>query len=79
MKYFVFKLLEKPGPYPMVILPHCGGYWMDGVRPSSQSDFDCETSSVLSESCSPPKLEIDETASCYRKYFMDKVSSSVWF
>jgi len=71
----------------MVVVPQTGGYWIDGAEtaPEESPVLPCPSSTEVSSSIgeglgsgrSSPKLEIDETAKCYRKYFVDKVRNFV--
>lgn len=79
-----FQLLELPGPFPMVVVPQTGGYWVDGSEPLASDPGSANqhlVSSLLpsgegagSSGRSTPRLEVDETAKCYRRYFLDRVS-----
>ncbi|XP_059478473.1 rap1 GTPase-activating protein 1 isoform X2 [Neocloeon triangulifer] len=68
--------LQRPGPYPMVVVPTSGGYWMDG--PEQECAFDQRGEPVLPAAASAPapgwkvKFETDETAKCYRRFFMGR-------
>ena len=79
----MYKVLEKGGPYPQVILPQFGGYWIEdaegpaGTPSSSESSF-CEEEDG-GEGMSPGgahsyRLECNSTARAYRKHFLGKVS-----
>ncbi|KAK2846958.1 hypothetical protein Q5P01_009957 [Channa striata] len=74
-------VLEKGGPYPQVILPQFGGYWIEdaeapaGTPSSSESSF-CEEEDG-GEGMSPGgghsyRLECNSTARAYRKHFLGK-------
>ncbi|KAM6932987.1 rap1 GTPase-activating protein 2a [Xenentodon cancila] len=74
-------VLEKGGPYPQVILPQFGGYWIEdaeapaGTPSSSESSF-CEEEDG-GEAMSPGgmhsyRLECNSTARAYRKHFLGK-------
>lgn len=77
------KVLEKGGPYPQVILPQFGGYWIEDVEapagtPSSSESSFCEEEDG-GEGLSPGgghsyRLECNSTARAYRKHFLGKVS-----
>lgn len=80
---FGSKVLEKGGPYPQVILPQFGGYWIEdveapaGTPTSSESSF-CEDEEG-GEGMSPVggynyRMECNSTARAYRKHFLGKVS-----
>uniref|UniRef100_A0A8D0CZB8 RAP1 GTPase activating protein 2a n=1 Tax=Sander lucioperca TaxID=283035 RepID=A0A8D0CZB8_SANLU len=73
------KILEKGGPYPQVILPQFGGYWIEDVEapagtPSSSESSFCEEEDG-GEGMSPGgghsyRLECNSTARAYRKHFL---------
>uniref|UniRef100_A0A672I698 Rap-GAP domain-containing protein n=1 Tax=Salarias fasciatus TaxID=181472 RepID=A0A672I698_SALFA len=75
------KVLEKGGPYPQVILPQFGGYWIEDVEapagtPSSSESSFCEEEDG-GEGMSPGgghsyRLECNSTARAYRKHFLGK-------
>ena len=82
------QVLEKGGPYPQVILPQFGGYWIEdaeapvGTPTSSESSF-CEEEEVEDggggRGGSPGaghthRLECNGTARAYRKHFLGRVS-----
>uniref|UniRef100_A0A1B6LDX8 Rap-GAP domain-containing protein n=1 Tax=Graphocephala atropunctata TaxID=36148 RepID=A0A1B6LDX8_9HEMI len=57
--------LRGSAPYPMVVLPPGGGYWVDGHEPSSAS--------LAAPSHSwRTKFETDDTAKCYRRFFLGR-------
>ncbi|XP_061774988.1 rap1 GTPase-activating protein 2-like isoform X8 [Nerophis ophidion] len=75
-------VLEKGGPYPQVILPQFGGYWIEdgeataGTPSSSESSF-FEEDEDGGEGMSPGeghgyRLECNSTARAYRKHFLGK-------
>ncbi|KJH51984.1 Rap/ran-GAP [Dictyocaulus viviparus] len=66
-KEIMRKMLQRPGPYPQIVLPPCG-FWMDGV---SQNNIylDHEIMGENTNSCVRFKLETDETSHCYRRHF----------
>lgn len=80
------KVLEKGGPYPQVILPQFGGYWIEDVEapagtPSSSESSFCEEEDG-GEGMSPGgghsyRLECNSIARAYRKHFLGKVSVCV--
>ena len=59
-------MLSKPGPYPMIVLPQSGRYWLDDTPNDSDT---------------PGKIKLENTglenAKCYRKYFLGQVSISL--
>uniref|UniRef100_A0AAQ6AAU5 Rap-GAP domain-containing protein n=1 Tax=Amphiprion ocellaris TaxID=80972 RepID=A0AAQ6AAU5_AMPOC len=78
---FCPQVLEKGGPYPQVILPQFGGYWIEDVEapagtPSSSESSFCEEEDG-GEGMSPGggrsyRLECNSTARAYRKHFLGK-------
>uniref|UniRef100_A0A915KMI8 Rap-GAP domain-containing protein n=1 Tax=Romanomermis culicivorax TaxID=13658 RepID=A0A915KMI8_ROMCU len=79
------KVLQQGAPYPMLVMPPNGGYWIDGVTTSHVCLEDLATEPTCSSSltpspettinkgsCKPYKLELDETSKSYRKYFLGK-------
>uniref|UniRef100_A0A452IMC4 Rap-GAP domain-containing protein n=1 Tax=Gopherus agassizii TaxID=38772 RepID=A0A452IMC4_9SAUR len=65
------KVLRKGWPYPLIILPQFGGYWIEGTCHGLLSS----TSALpdLPSPCSSKvKLECDPTAKLYRKHFLGK-------
>ncbi|CAB1348664.1 unnamed protein product [Coregonus sp. 'balchen'] len=76
----VVQILEKGSPYPQVILPQFGGYWIEdaeapaGTPTSSESSF-CEEDD--GGDISPGggfgfRLECNSTARAYRKHFLSR-------
>ncbi|PIO55794.1 hypothetical protein TELCIR_22817 [Teladorsagia circumcincta] len=61
------EMLQRPGPYPQIVLPP-NGFWMDGVSQNNMY-LDQEIMGVSTNSCARFKLETDETSHCYRRYF----------
>lgn len=69
------EVLSRPGPYPQIVLPAKGGYWMDGVS-SCTINIDDELivgqNRTMSNSCARFKLETDDTSHCYRRFFIGR-------
>ncbi|KAK6628127.1 hypothetical protein RUM44_010609 [Polyplax serrata] len=63
--------LEGPGPYPTVILPPSGGYWLDGDADSS-SWVSCAPEHSRSICAWRHNLETDDTAKSYRRFFLGR-------
>uniref|UniRef100_K7FCD9 RAP1 GTPase activating protein n=1 Tax=Pelodiscus sinensis TaxID=13735 RepID=K7FCD9_PELSI len=67
----IHEVLRKGWPYPLIILPQFGGYWIEGNCHSLPS-----STSALPDLPSPcsgkVKLECDPTAKLYRKHFLGK-------
>eukprot|EP00095_Tigriopus_kingsejongensis_P011552 maker-scaffold33_size549341-snap-gene-4.30 protein:Tk11552 transcript:maker-scaffold33_size549341-snap-gene-4.30-mRNA-1 annotation:"hypothetical protein TcasGA2_TC006305" len=75
-KILLSEILKQPPPYPMVVLPKSGGYWVD---PSLQSEAFTQHRHANSPSeeiyaCVTPKVDVlfetDETARGYRAHFL---------
>ncbi|XP_036340854.1 rap1 GTPase-activating protein 1 [Rhagoletis pomonella] len=59
--------LAKTAPYPMIILPLNGGYWVDGT--DHECSFDARGNPMLPETTWMAKFETDDTAKCYRRFY----------
>uniref|UniRef100_A0A674HN61 RAP1 GTPase activating protein 2 n=1 Tax=Taeniopygia guttata TaxID=59729 RepID=A0A674HN61_TAEGU len=71
------EVLEKGSPYPLIILPQFGGYWIEdpenlGTPTSSDSSICEEEEENLSPSTYGYKLECKGEARAYRKHFLGK-------
>ncbi|XP_064022141.1 rap1 GTPase-activating protein 2 isoform X3 [Pogoniulus pusillus] len=71
------EILEKGSPYPLIILPQFGGYWIEdpenlGTPTSSDSSICEEEEESLSPSTYGYKLECKGEARAYRKHFLGK-------
>uniref|UniRef100_A0A8C5J9V8 RAP1 GTPase activating protein 2 n=1 Tax=Junco hyemalis TaxID=40217 RepID=A0A8C5J9V8_JUNHY len=71
------EILEKGSPYPLIILPQFGGYWIEdpenlGTPTSSDSSICEEEEENLSPSTYGYKLECKGEARAYRKHFLGK-------
>lgn len=74
------QILEKGSPYPLIILPQFGGYWIEdpenlGTPTSSDSSICEEEEENLSPSNYGYKLECKGEARAYRKHFLGKVGA----
>ena len=67
------EVLQKPGPYPMIVLPPSGGYWVDGQ--DHECPFDSRGNPILPQNNWRAKFETDDTAKCYRRFFVGRVST----
>lgn len=65
--------LQKSAPYPMIVLPPGGGYWVDGQ--DHECPFDTRGNPILPHATWRAKFEMDDTAKCYRRFFVGRVSS----
>lgn len=74
------QVVEKGGPYPLVILPQFGGYWIEDPEnvgtPTSlgSSVYEEEEEDSLSPNTFGYKLECRGEARAYRRHFLGKVS-----
>lgn len=63
-------MLGRKSPFPLILLPQFGGYWIEGTNHELQSGTDPEQ---LLSPTSHVKLESNTTAKIYRKQFLGKV------
>jgi len=62
--------LKGPKPYPNIVLPTSGGFWIDG-----QDQNEYEPAATIGGACTwNNKIETDDTAKAYRRYYMGRVS-----
>ncbi|KAI8795963.1 rap1 GTPase-activating protein 1 isoform X7, partial [Biomphalaria glabrata] len=68
------QILQAGPPYPMIVLPPRGGYWMEGSEGffTSEEDNVHESISSLHPSASELSIDTDFTAQCYRCEFYGK-------
>ncbi|CAL1527226.1 unnamed protein product [Lymnaea stagnalis] len=68
------QILQGGGPYPMIVLPPRGGYWMEGSEGffTSEEDNVHESITSLHPSASELSIDTDFTAQCYRCEFYGK-------
>uniref|UniRef100_UPI00358F1BF2 rap1 GTPase-activating protein 1 isoform X9 n=1 Tax=Myxine glutinosa TaxID=7769 RepID=UPI00358F1BF2 len=64
----ILEVLERPDPYPQVILPQFGGYWIEG----SPHHSDVSTEDVFPPSSPLSTLEWNSTAQIYRQHFLQQ-------
>lgn len=67
----IHEVLRRGWPYPLIILPQFGGYWIEGTCHSLPSSG-LELHDLPSPSSSKVKLECDPVAKLYRKHFLGK-------
>uniref|UniRef100_A0A8C6LN80 RAP1 GTPase activating protein n=1 Tax=Nothobranchius furzeri TaxID=105023 RepID=A0A8C6LN80_NOTFU len=67
----VHEVLGRRSPFPLILLPQFGGYWIEGTNHEPKDPPDAELPSCLA---SHIKLETNSMAKIYRKNFMGKVS-----
>ncbi|XP_036602547.1 rap1 GTPase-activating protein 1 isoform X1 [Trichosurus vulpecula] len=65
----VHEVLGREGPFPLILLPQFGGYWIEGTNHEVSSIPETEQ---LQSPTSKVKLECNHTARLYRKYFLGK-------
>uniref|UniRef100_A0A1I8EBA7 Rap-GAP domain-containing protein n=1 Tax=Wuchereria bancrofti TaxID=6293 RepID=A0A1I8EBA7_WUCBA len=67
------EILKHSGPYPQIVLPAGGGYWMDGISNCTINiDDDVVGCCPATSSCARSKLETDDTSHCYRRHFVGR-------
>ncbi|XP_071670854.1 rap1 GTPase-activating protein 1-like isoform X4 [Patagioenas fasciata] len=67
----IHEVLQKGWPYPLIILPQFGGYWIEGTSHNFSSLSPTLSDATFSWS-GKVKLESDPTAKLYRKHFLGK-------
>ncbi|XP_019396940.1 PREDICTED: rap1 GTPase-activating protein 1 isoform X1 [Crocodylus porosus] len=65
----VHEVLGREGPFPLILLPQFGGYWIEGTNHELTSVPETEQ---LQSPTSKVKLECNHTARIYRKHFLGK-------
>nr|XP_054587739.1 rap1 GTPase-activating protein 1 isoform X11 [Nothobranchius furzeri] len=65
----VHEVLGRRSPFPLILLPQFGGYWIEGTNHEPKDPPDAELPSCLA---SHIKLETNSMAKIYRKNFMGK-------
>lgn len=63
--------MGREGPFPLILLPQFGGYWIEGTNHEISSIPETEP---LQSPTTKVKLECNPTARIYRKHFLAKVS-----
>lgn len=63
--------LSKPSPYAMIVIPNNGGYWVDGTDHDAGYDIPSHTTWRVG------KIESDDTAKCYRRFFISREHSNL--
>ncbi|XP_076254528.1 rap GTPase activating protein 1 isoform X3 [Rhynchophorus ferrugineus] len=66
--------LLRPGPYPMIAGPP-KGYWVDGTDHEEQ--FDHRGLPIIPHQSWRGKIETDDTAKCYRRFFVGREHSNL--
>ncbi|XP_078235627.1 rap1 GTPase-activating protein 1 isoform X4 [Pogona vitticeps] len=65
----VHEVLGREGPFPLILLPQFGGYWIEGTNHELSSIPETEK---LQSPTSKVKLECNHLARIYRKHFLGK-------
>ncbi|XP_066547629.1 rap1 GTPase-activating protein 1 isoform X3 [Amia ocellicauda] len=65
----VHEVLARQSPFPLILLPQFGGYWIEGTNHQLNSPPDSEQ---LLSPTSRAKLECNTLAKIYRKHFLGK-------
>ncbi|XP_031234999.1 rap1 GTPase-activating protein 1 isoform X7 [Mastomys coucha] len=65
----VHEVLGREGPFPLILLPQFGGYWIEGTNHEISSIPETEP---LQSPTTKVKLECNPTARIYRKHFLAK-------
>ncbi|KRF81526.1 rap1 GTPase-activating protein 1 isoform X2 [Drosophila virilis] len=67
--------LAKSAPYPMILLPLHGGYWLDGTE--HECSYDARGNPQLPQTTWMAKFETDDTAKCYRRFYAAREHSNL--
>ncbi|XP_040008618.1 rap1 GTPase-activating protein 1-like isoform X8 [Xiphias gladius] len=67
----VHEVLGRKSPFPLILLPQFGGYWIEGTNHELSDAMDTEQLQPLSPN-TRTKLECNTTATLYRKHFLGK-------
>ncbi|XP_054662463.1 rap1 GTPase-activating protein 1-like isoform X8 [Grus americana] len=67
----IHEVLQKGWPYPLIILPQFGGYWIEGTS-HNLSSLSPTLPDIPFPLSGKVKLESDPTAKLYRKHFLGK-------
>lgn len=69
----LWQVLGRKSPFPLILLPQFGGYWIEGTNHELSDTVDGGQLEPLSPN-TRTKLECNTTANLYRKHFLGKVS-----
>ncbi|XP_049533654.1 rap1 GTPase-activating protein 1 isoform X3 [Anopheles darlingi] len=64
-------VLGKPAPHAMIVVPNSGGYWVDGTDHDTSYEPSAQTNWRVG------KIESDDTAKCYRRFFIAREHSNL--
>lgn len=69
------QVLGREGPFPLILLPQFGGYWIEGTNHQLSGAPESPPTPAPSTRA---KLEGNHTAKIYRKHFLGKVRLPPW-
>ena len=64
------QVLGREGPFPLILLPQFGGYWIEGTNHQLS---EAPESPLTPATSTRARLEGNHTAKIYRKHFLGKV------
>ncbi|XP_029689257.1 rap1 GTPase-activating protein 1 isoform X14 [Takifugu rubripes] len=67
----VHEVLGRKSPFPLILLPQFGGYWIEGMNHELSDTADSQQLQPLSPT-TRTKLECNASATIYRKHFLGK-------
>ncbi|XP_033825097.1 rap1 GTPase-activating protein 1 isoform X2 [Periophthalmus magnuspinnatus] len=67
----VHEVLGRKSPFPLILLPQFGGYWIEGTNHEVADGLESEQVPPLSPT-TRTKLECNSTATIYRKHYLGK-------
>ncbi|XP_065155840.1 rap1 GTPase-activating protein 1-like isoform X3 [Atheta coriaria] len=67
--------LSRPGQLPLIVAAENGGYWVDGT--DHECSFDLRGAVILPHGTWRAKIETDDTAKCYRRFFHGRDHSNL--
>lgn len=68
------QVLGREGPFPLILLPQFGGYWIEGTNHDLTGILE---GGQLQSPTAKVKLECNHTARLYRKHFLGKVREAL--
>lgn len=69
--HYDWQVLGRKGPFPLILLPQFGGYWIEGTNHELSTSLAQEEPPLCP--ASQIKLESNSIAKIYRKHFLGKV------
>lgn len=73
LMFHFLQVLGRKSPFPLILLPQFGGYWIEGTTHELGNSGEAEQLRPPSPN-SRTKLECNTTATLFRKHFLGKVS-----